>query len=666
METSPRICPHCHIVALGTQPGAGSVCARCGRSFVATKSFSNGSMNGGLNQPAAAFRPAVGILEPTRRPKKTTAKGAMPSTAPFLAAPSETPETYGRRKLWGLLIAGIIVLALAGLGGLAVLPFLSDTGSAKSQTHASTEKKRPEAPQVADAASTAVEVRATDPLTPPTAPGQEPAPRPAQSQTPRPEDKPAPPNAKPVEDNRQPMPPEPKALGPRLPAGLAQARIDDSIGRGVKYLKSTQNPTGMFGPGVGRMGFCALPALTLLECGVSAKDPAIQKAAALLRKNAPSVFMTYDLSLTILFFDRLGDPADKPLIQNMAARLIAGQGDAGGWSYNVPILSTKDQGELLAFLRKSRPKLHDPLAGGRTDTNPIGKPGETPNVLAKDDPDLFNPFGQKEQLKNGADQKAGVEQKAVADPKAAAPGAKAAPPRPEALPAHLRQIPAVAMPGKPNMKEKGPFLKEKGPFGRMDRDDNSNTQFALLALWAARRHDVPTERSLQIAYKRFIDSQDEYYGWGYKIHKPNGSPAMIGVGLLGLAMGHGTSAEIPLDDRRIKSGLEAFSRHIQPAIPDPSESENLYFLWTLERVAMLYNLSTICGKDWYGWGAPMLLTRQNTAGSWSLGNYNGSHETIDTCFALLFLKRSNLVQDLTERLQFQMPIADTESKIKNK
>ena len=38
-------------------------------------------------------------------------------------------------------------------------------------------------------------------------------------------------------------------------------------------------------------------------------------------------------------------------------------------------------------------------------------------------------------------------------------------------------------------------------------DDNSNSQFAMLALWAARRHDVPVEHALLLAEQRYRTSQ---------------------------------------------------------------------------------------------------------------------------------------------------------------
>src|SRR5262249_7646553 len=72
-----------------------------------------------------------------------------------------------------------------------------------------------------------------------------------------------------------------------------------------------------------------------------------------------------------------------------------------------------------------------------------------------------------------------------------------------------------------------------------------------------------------------------------------------------------------------------------------------YLMWSLERVAVAYDLKTIGHKDWYAWGAEILVASQGADGSWE-----GEHGApVDTCFALLFLKRTNLAQDLTSSLK---------------
>ena len=132
------------------------------------------------------------------------------------------------------------------------------------------------------------------------------------------------------------------AAPPTLP-NEDQVRVNQAIDRGVAFLKATQNPVGTWGnpkgPGAGKgwaVGYTALPGLTLLECGLPPNHPQIQAAARLVRTLAPQLDHTYEISLAILFLDKLGDPKDKRVIQSLAARLIAGQAHSGGWGYRCP------------------------------------------------------------------------------------------------------------------------------------------------------------------------------------------------------------------------------------------------------------------------------------------------------------------------------------------
>ena len=86
----------------------------------------------------------------------------------------------------------------------------------------------------------------------------------------------------------------------------------------------------------------------------------------------------------------------------------------------------------------------------------------------------------------------------------------------ETLPLHLRNLPVVIM----HSKSADRLTITPGA------DDNSNTQFALLALWAARRHDVPTEQALLLAQKRFYHSQFPDGRWAYNLNRQHSSPAM--------------------------------------------------------------------------------------------------------------------------------------------
>jgi len=67
--------------------------------------------------------------------------------------------------------------------------------------------------------------------------------------------------------------------------------------------------------------------------------------------------------------------------------------------------------------------------------------------------------------------------------------------------------------------------------------------------------------------------------------------------------------------------------------PGMGEKHHYYYLYALERVGMLAGKRFLGDRDWYREGAAYLLGTQLESGAWGDG-------VIDTCFALLFLKRS--------------------------
>src|SRR5262249_5306836 len=93
-------------------------------------------------------------------------------------------------------------------------------------------------------------------------------------------------------------------------------------------------------------------------------------------------------------------------------------------------------------------------------------------------------------------------------------------------------------------------------------------------------------------------------------------------------------------DDRIVKGFGALHRYV--GVPagqwDNRPMVNLYFLWSVERVAVLYNLDKLGEKDWYRWGAEILVANQKPEGNWEGGGYHGASPAIDSCFALLFLR----------------------------
>ncbi len=415
---------------------------------------------------------------------------------------------------------------------------------------------------------------------------------------------------------------------PPLPDYLV-ASVPEAIDRGKYFLQRAQKDTGTWAAaGEGNVvGYAALPALTLLELGTPANDPGIKRAADFVRASVASkeLVNTYEVSLALLFLDRLGDKKDKPHIEVLAARLIAAQTPTGGWGYQVQYLDpkTKDTEDIIGTVRKLEREplpLHHLLAGRVSNMN--------------------NPF---------------VKREPVPASESKAKGTVTIPPR-------LKFLPCFTPFGTYPLADPDPKETSRPPF--LGRTDNSTTQFALLALWAARRHNIPCTRTGAMTFMRFHTCQNGDGSWGYEYRNggSGGTPTMTNTGLLGMAVGHGIVKELkfqddpPVDeDPRILNGFKALGGFLgEPQdkikdIPYP----NLYFLWGLERVCVLYGVEAVGNKDWYRWGAEALLANQEPDGSWfKKDNYPGAAPVIDTSFALMFLKRANLAKDLSAYLAF--------------
>ena len=224
--------------------------------------------------------------------------------------------------------------------------------------------------------------------------------------------------------------------------------------------------------------------------------------------------------------------------------------------------------------------------------------------------------------------------------------AKAFPDRIKTLPPALQRLAVL------NEPAKGANFRSEG--------DNSNTQFALLALWAARGQKLPVDPTLQRVVLRFRNIQNADGSWNYNGNinaSPGGLPTMTCAGLLALAVGYGLpAAENVRTDPTKDQAIEKAIQHLSKAIGGRDQRGKprmleLYFLWSVERVGVLYHLKTIAGKEWYYWGMDILLPNQHSNGSWHAKVGHGSEPVLDSCFALLFLQRANLVQDLTDKLQ---------------
>ena len=149
-------------------------------------------------------------------------------------------------------------------------------------------------------------------------------------------------------------------------------------------------------------------------------------------------------------------------------------------------------------------------------------------------------------------------------------------------------------------------------------------------------------------------------------------------GLLGLAVGFGNrQAQLRSGGDRIEDAPPATNSPRSPRQPEdirkdpqvelaktwlakelhrrPQAITNwLYFLWSLERVGVVYGFDELDGVNWYDWGGAALLEAQNENGSWS----GGFPPQVDTALALLFLRKANLARDLSGIAQLRSQPGD--------
>jgi hypothetical protein len=381
--------------------------------------------------------------------------------------------------------------------------------------------------------------------------------------------------------------------------------VQKAIDRGVNALKGMQDGNGSWPYPLS--GATSLAGIALLECDVPSDDKSIQAAAAHVRKSCPELKNTYSLALAVVFLDRLGEPQDVPLIESLMVRILAGQNKDGRWGYDCPPIGEREMNRLRTHL-KNRTE----LKGGRE----LPKPGK----------------------------------RTVAD-----------------MPDEIRQQLAA--------------INRAGPIGSLI-SDNSNTQFVTLALWVGRRHGFPVESALARLEHRMRSTQGPNGSWDYHCVsgseiEPNyiptlGTPAMTAAGALALTVAHGAAHDpdavkrrAPLDPTRdiaLQKALlglgssigKPVGKVVKPGPDSPipiinvENGKSYYFLWALERLAVALNLETIGNKDWYNWGAEVLLANQAGDGTWR-GEYGDSGA--DTCFALMFLRRANLMKDLSANLR---------------
>ena len=199
--------------------------------------------------------------------------------------------------------------------------------------------------------------------------------------------------------------------------------------------------------------------------------------------------------------------------------------------------------------------------------------------------------------------------------------------------------------------------------------DNSNSQFAMLALYEAERVGVPaSDRTWSFALEYWLSQQNHDGSWGYYPLPDRQSPGSGSMTCAGIASVYIASGRLSAGDAEVTpDGLECCGKHLEnksvKAIenglswlgnnfsvfnnPGPGSQGNwhLYYLYAVERVGRMTSHRFFLGGkdrryDWYRMGAELLVSKQDAlSGFWKGEGHVEGNQQIGTSFALLFLAK---------------------------
>lgn len=170
------------------------------------------------------------------------------------------------------------------------------------------------------------------------------------------------------------------------------------------------------------------------------------------------------------------------------------------------------------------------------------------------------------------------------------------------------------------------------------RYDNSNSQLAVLGVWAGVRNgvEVPLNYWQQVE-RHWISDQNPDGGWGYRRGRTSyGSMSVAGLASMFICFDNiyymdflGCKADTA--DPHIVKGMKWLDQNFSATRNPGYGGYYYYYLYGVERVGLASGYKYFGKKDWYKLGASALLRRQRPDGQWG--------GVVDTSFALLFLAR---------------------------
>ncbi len=190
----------------------------------------------------------------------------------------------------------------------------------------------------------------------------------------------------------------------------------------------------------------------------------------------------------------------------------------------------------------------------------------------------------------------------------------------------------------------------------MGSGDPSNSQFAILALGAAKDRGIEIEETVfENAISYWKSRQRSDGGWAYGSSQPaTGSMTSAGIASLIIARDGTSTGSSKIegeavrccgssndDEDPIERGIQWLAKHFSTEVnPGGDSMTYFYYLYALERVGRLSGRRFIGGHDWYREGAEQLLELHDAfQGFWGGSGPMEGNRDIATSFALLFLSK---------------------------
>ena len=209
--------------------------------------------------------------------------------------------------------------------------------------------------------------------------------------------------------------------------------------------------------------------------------------------------------------------------------------------------------------------------------------------------------------------------------------------------------------------------------------DLSNTQYAMLGLRDAKDCGIPippqvfkrvldrtlarqqqdgpdVPRVLREKKRTYVVGKDKARGWYYRdpTNSITGSMTTAGIAVLQIAHdgllrprkfpGYKASEQLKVA-QAIQDGFAWMDKHFAVDRNPGMKGWHYYYLYGLERAAVLGGRDLIGEHDWYIKGAKYLIEHQKPDGRWSTGELGNAAEleandVLDSAWAILFLKRA--------------------------